>query len=185
MLMIRLSRVGKKKHPTFRLIVSEKSKDTHGDFLELLGTYDPHTSPATVTLKVDRIKHWISNGAQPSGVVHNILIDHDVIKGEKIRVANIRKKKESKEGEEASEGKTPSTEKKEEVKKEEPKKEGPSASSPRPAIALKGSGPEREVSGPKAGADEKKEEKPPENKEPAEKKAEEKPQDDKKTPEKQ
>ncbi len=92
MLVIRLSRVGKKKHPTFRLIVSEKTKDTHGDYLELLGSYDPHTSPATIAIKDDRVTYWISKGAQPSGTVHNILIDQNIIKGEKVSVAQIRKK---------------------------------------------------------------------------------------------
>ena len=90
--MIRLARVGKKKHPTFRIIVSEKTKDTHGDFLELLGSYDPHVKPSKVVVKADRITHWLSKGAQPSGTVHNILIDQNLIKGEKKSVANIKKK---------------------------------------------------------------------------------------------
>ncbi|MFA6552932.1 MAG: 30S ribosomal protein S16 [Patescibacteria group bacterium] len=93
MLTIRLSRFGKKKHPVFRIIVSEKAKDTVGDYLELLGTYDPHTNK--VELKKERIQHWISKGASTSGVVHNLLIDQKLITGEKIKVANIRKKEEA------------------------------------------------------------------------------------------
>lgn len=134
MLMIRLSRVGKKNHPLYRVIVSEKSKDTKGDYLELLGTYDPHAN--TSELKADRIKYWIDNGAQPSGTVHNLLIDKEIISGEKLKVANIRKKKETEGNAEgdtkavAPEKKTEATnippttdsaEKKEEAPKEEKK----------------------------------------------------------------
>lgn len=93
MLTIRLSRVGKKKQATFRVIVSEKAKDTVGDYLELLGSYNPHTN--TAELKTDRVQYWISKGAQASGTVHNLLIDKKIITGEKIKVANIKKKKES------------------------------------------------------------------------------------------
>ncbi|MFH1235499.1 MAG: 30S ribosomal protein S16 [Parcubacteria group bacterium] len=94
MLRIRLGRLGKKKHVTYRIIVSEKAKDTHGDFLEQVGTYDPHTSPATAVLNAERISYWLSKGAQPSGVVHNVLVDKGIIKAEKISVANIKKSKE-------------------------------------------------------------------------------------------
>ncbi|MFH1207261.1 MAG: 30S ribosomal protein S16 [Patescibacteria group bacterium] len=94
MLTIRLSRFGKKKHPVFRVIVSEKTKDTVGDYLELLGTYDPHTKK--VELKTERVHYWLTKGATASGVVHNLLIDQKLITGEKIKVANIKKKEEVK-----------------------------------------------------------------------------------------
>ena len=70
MLNIRLSRFGKKKHPMYRVIISEKQKDTIEDYLELLGHYDPHTNKAE--LKVDRIKYWLEKGTQASGTVHNL-----------------------------------------------------------------------------------------------------------------
>jgi small subunit ribosomal protein S16 len=95
MLTIRLSRFGKKKHPVFRVIVSEKAKDTVGDYLELLGTYDPHTNK--VELKTERVQYWLAKGASASGVVHNLLIDQKLITGDKIKVANIRKKAEDSE----------------------------------------------------------------------------------------
>lgn len=88
--MIRLSRVGKKKHPLYRVIVSEKTKDTTGDYLELLGTYNPHTRETN--LKVDRVKHWLSHGAQASGTVHNLLVDQKLVTTAKVKVANIKKK---------------------------------------------------------------------------------------------
>ena len=77
--MIRLSRVGKIKQPTYRLIVSEKSKDTHGKYLEILGTYNPRTNPATIKFEAERIKYWMSKGAQPSDTVHNLLVDQKII----------------------------------------------------------------------------------------------------------
>lgn len=117
MLVIRLSRIGKKNHPTFRLIISEKSKDLYGDYLELLGNYDPHTNQ--VNLKADRIKYWLSKGAQPSGTVHNLLVDKKIIAGQKIKVANIKMKKEEKKS--ATEG----TEKKEAKEKAEARVEKP------------------------------------------------------------
>ncbi|HJV32893.1 MAG TPA: 30S ribosomal protein S16 [Patescibacteria group bacterium] len=83
MLVIRLSRVGKKKQPSYRLVVQDKKKDPWGKSFEIVGQYNPRTNPKTVVLKEDRIKHWISMGAQPSASVHNLLVDKKVITGEK------------------------------------------------------------------------------------------------------
>jgi len=83
MVTIRLSRVGKKNHATFRLVVSDKRKDTHGTFLEQLGIYDPHQEPMKLDVKTDRVKHWLSVGAQPSDTVYNLLVEKGVITGPK------------------------------------------------------------------------------------------------------
>ncbi len=91
MLRIKFSRKGKKNQPFFRIIVLEKSKDPFGDFLEDLGYLNPLTKKTS--LKVDRIKHWISQGAQPTGSVHNLLIKEGVIKADKVKVTKIHKKK--------------------------------------------------------------------------------------------
>jgi len=99
MLTIRLSRFGKKKHPIYRIIISEKAKDTVGDYLELLGTYDPHLNKAEIN--AERVKYWISKGAQTSGTIHNLLVDKKIIEAEKIKVANIKKKPEEKKSGEA------------------------------------------------------------------------------------
>jgi small subunit ribosomal protein S16 len=113
MLMIRLSRFGKKKQPTYRLVISEKSKDPWGDHLEILGNYNPRTNPNTVVLKRDRIEYWLSKGAQCSATVHNILVNEGVIKGEKRKVVNDakaqkkRKEEKQKKHEEAAAAKTP------------------------------------------------------------------------------
>lgn len=83
MLVIRLTRVGKKKQPTYRVVVQEKHRDPWGTSVEILGHYNPRTKALVV--KDDRVKHWISQGAQPSPTVNNLLITHKIIEGEKIR----------------------------------------------------------------------------------------------------
>ena len=90
MLTIRLSRIGKKKQANFRVIISEKAKDTQGNYLELLGYYNPHTNK--LELKTERIKYWLTKGAQTSGTIHNLLVDQKIITAAKIKVANIKKK---------------------------------------------------------------------------------------------
>ena len=94
MLKIRLSKVGKRNHKLFRLVVSEQTKDPVGDCLETLGSYDPHTKALNV--KADRITYWISKGAQPSDTVNNLLIDKQIIKGEKIHNVSLSKKRTAK-----------------------------------------------------------------------------------------
>ncbi len=96
MLTIRLTRVGKRKQPTYRVIVSEKGRDPWGKALEYLGTYNPRTQPTTVELNKERIEYWISKGAQASDTMRNLLIDQGIIKGDKARLANISKRRKEK-----------------------------------------------------------------------------------------
>ena len=85
MLKIRLQRVGRKNHAEFRVVVTESTKGPKSaNYLEILGAYNPHTN--AVTVEADRIKHWISKGAQPSDTVHNILVGQKVIEGTKERI---------------------------------------------------------------------------------------------------
>lgn len=112
MLAIRLSRIGKKKKPMYRLTVAEKSKDPYGRALEILGSYNPFTKELIV--KKDRIEHWLGHGAQMSPTVNNLLIQKEIIKGEKVTASKPGKKKEEEKKEEGS---------KPEAKKEEPKTE--------------------------------------------------------------
>lgn len=84
MVVLRLSRVGKKNHATWRLIVSDRRQDTSGTYLELLGSYDPHQVPASVRFNADRVKYWLSVGAQASPTVRNLLIDQGIIPGPKL-----------------------------------------------------------------------------------------------------
>lgn len=82
---IRLTRVGKKKDASFRVVVVDsKRKVKAGNYLEMVGSYDPRVDRSE--LKADRIKHWISQGAKPSDTVHNLLISNKIIEGKKINV---------------------------------------------------------------------------------------------------
>ena len=94
MLSIRFSRVGKKKKPIYRIVVSEKSRDPWGKQTEFLGWYNPHTKEKE--LKTDRIEHWLSVGAQPSDSVHNLLVSEGIVKGDKRNVVTISKKRQAK-----------------------------------------------------------------------------------------
>ncbi len=73
MLMIRLARFGARKQPYYRVVVIEKDRARNGRSIEVVGTYNPRTSPATVNLKQERIQHWTSNGAQLSERVAKLL----------------------------------------------------------------------------------------------------------------
>lgn len=85
MLKIRLQRIGRKNEAAFRLVVTDsKNGPQSGKFLEILGSQTLKSD--TVTLKNDRILHWIKNGAQVSPTVHNMLVKHKVIEGKKKNV---------------------------------------------------------------------------------------------------
>ncbi|OGH59481.1 MAG: 30S ribosomal protein S16 [Candidatus Magasanikbacteria bacterium RIFCSPHIGHO2_01_FULL_33_34] len=96
MLVLRLQRLGKKKNPSYRLMVSEKTKDTQAGTLEHLGTYNPVVTPKVVNLNVERIKYWISVGAQPSASVNNLLINEGIIKGDKEKSVFLSQKRKGK-----------------------------------------------------------------------------------------
>ena len=71
--MIRLARVGARKQPHYRGVVIEKDRARNGRSVEVVGTYNPRTSPATVDLKRDRIDYWTGNGAQLSERVGKLM----------------------------------------------------------------------------------------------------------------
>lgn len=96
MLIIRLQRVGKTKKPVYRLIISEKARDTKGTYLELLGTYNPHDKVNGLLPKIERIQYWISKGAQMSETVNNLLVKSGVVTGEKQRSVHLSKKRQAK-----------------------------------------------------------------------------------------
>lgn len=92
MLIIRLQRKGKHKNPVYRVVINEKTKTPQSNILEILGNYNPHTNEFVA--KADRVKHWISMGAQTSGTIHNLLVAKGIIKGEKIKVWKAKKKEQ-------------------------------------------------------------------------------------------
>ncbi len=76
---LRLRRMGAKKRPSYRIVAAESRFPRDGRFIEAIGFYDPLTEPATITLKEDRIRHWLSNGAQPTDTVRDILRRHGLV----------------------------------------------------------------------------------------------------------
>jgi small subunit ribosomal protein S16 len=76
--MIRLARVGARKQPYYRIVVIEKDRARNGRSIEVVGTYNPRTNPASVTLKHERIAYWRSKGAQLSPTMEKIVAKNPV-----------------------------------------------------------------------------------------------------------
>ncbi|MFA6308107.1 MAG: 30S ribosomal protein S16 [Patescibacteria group bacterium] len=94
MLAIRLQRIGRKKQPLYRVVVSENTKDMYGNHLEILGQYNPHSKEAI--LKADRIKYWVSKGAQVSASISNLLTKEGILVSAKKKAVSISKKRAAK-----------------------------------------------------------------------------------------
>ncbi len=94
MLVIRLTRKGRKNQPFFRIVVIDKKRSAKGGrAVEVLGYIDPLTKKRS--LKKERILHWIKMGAKPSDTMHNLLISEKIIFGKKVHVAKVKKGKET------------------------------------------------------------------------------------------
>ena len=116
MLTIRLQRRGRTNDPSYRVIIVDSKKGPQtGSYLELLGSYDARTD--RIDLNTERIKHWLSMGAQTSDTVHNLLVSQKIIDAKKINVLP-RKSPPAKEG-----GESPA---------ETPVAEAPAAEAPAP-----------------------------------------------------
>ena len=81
MLRIRLRRVGKKGHASYRVVVADQRAPRDGAFIESLGAYDPHATPPASNLNADRAREWLSKGAQPSEAAEKILKRAGIIDG--------------------------------------------------------------------------------------------------------
>ena len=73
MLRIRLTRMGAKKKPFYRVVVTERRQARDGRFVEIVGHYDPKVDPPSINLNLERVHHWMERGAQPSETVHSLL----------------------------------------------------------------------------------------------------------------
>jgi len=73
LLKIRLSRVGKKKRPAYRIVVADSRAPRDGANVEIIGHYDPLTEPPTIVINEERATHWLEHGAQPSEAVAKLL----------------------------------------------------------------------------------------------------------------
>lgn len=76
---IRLRRMGAKKAPFYRIVVSDSRYPRDGRFIEEIGYYDPTKNPSVVKVDADKAKEWIANGAQPTDTVKKILKDNGAI----------------------------------------------------------------------------------------------------------
>jgi small subunit ribosomal protein S16 len=89
MLTIRFQRTGRKNDPAFRIVVSEKARHPlAGNPLEVVGSHNPKTKHTVID--ADKVKHWISKGAQASGTVNNLLVSKGVLQGKKVNVRNTK-----------------------------------------------------------------------------------------------
>ncbi len=91
MLTIRFSRVGKKKAPVYRIVVQAKHRDPWSPAIEILGHYNPLKTPKEIVVNGDRVKHWLSQGAQASDTVWNLMVDQKIIEGKKRSTTHISK----------------------------------------------------------------------------------------------
>ena len=79
MVKIRLQRFGAHKAPKYRIVAADSRSPRDGKFLEILGTYNPLTEPATVTVDAEKVNAWLEKGAQPTITVKNILIANNIL----------------------------------------------------------------------------------------------------------
>lgn len=70
---IRLTRIGSKKQPFYRIVVADSRSPRDGKFIEKIGTYDPKTDPSTIVLDKDKANEWIKKGAIPSNTVEKLI----------------------------------------------------------------------------------------------------------------
>jgi len=109
MLVIRLTRVGKKNTPAFRVVVAEKKRAAKRKFIEILGHYNPSMSPKTLVIDKDKALEWMKKGAQPSDTVMNLMCDLGILaKSKKVKTVHGKatKKKDKGKAEEKVEAKT-------------------------------------------------------------------------------
>lgn len=92
MLTIKLSKIGKTNKKVFRIIISEKGRDPYGNSLEILGSYNQYAKE--LQIKADRVKYWISKGAQMTPTINNLFVTKGIIEGKKVTASKPGKKSE-------------------------------------------------------------------------------------------
>ena len=100
MLKIRLMRRGKRGQAYFRVVVQEARSKNKGQYLEDLGFWNPHKNE--IQVKEERVKHWLSNGAQPTDTVHNFLVEKGLREGPKVKKVRPKKKEQEEKPAEAA-----------------------------------------------------------------------------------
>jgi small subunit ribosomal protein S16 len=79
MVKIRLRRMGAKKQPTYRFVITDQRSPRDGRFIEIVGHYNPRTEPKTVVVDEEKIKEWLAKGAQPSDPVRRLLAERGLV----------------------------------------------------------------------------------------------------------
>jgi small subunit ribosomal protein S16 len=97
MVKIRLSRVGKRKQPSYRVVVADIRSARDGSFIEIIGHYNPRTEPATIVIDAEKAKQWLSRGAQPTERVSILLGKAGITEMPKINFSKKPPKKKSEE----------------------------------------------------------------------------------------
>ena len=87
MLVIRMQRTGRKRQPSFRLIIQEKARSPHSKVVEIVGFYNPRSKEKG--FNEERIAYWLGQGVQPTDSVHNLLVNAGLIHAEKRRVVHL------------------------------------------------------------------------------------------------
>ena len=141
MIRIRLKRIGKKRHPFYRVVVADKPVKRDGRFIENLGSYDPHADPPSIIIDGDLAKAWIAKGAQPSESAEKILVRAGVLekkapvvkaklevkRAEQAKAAEARAKTRAEEAEKAAKAEAAAAAKAEKEAADAAKAEAPEA----------------------------------------------------------
>ena len=98
MVKIRLTRMGDKKSPFYRIIVADERSPRDGRFIDAIGTYNPLASPAEIKIDAEKARKWLSNGAQPTDTVKSLFVQQEIIPAGKRPPAKTGKKSADKEG---------------------------------------------------------------------------------------
>ena len=93
---MRLTRMGDKKSPFYRIVIADSRKARDGEYVDLVGTYNPLTTPEEVKIDAEKAKKWIANGAQPTDTVKDLLVKANVIEAKKKVIKKTAKKAEDK-----------------------------------------------------------------------------------------
>ena len=88
---MRLTRMGDKKSPFYRIVVADSRKSRDGEYIDLVGTYNPLKQPEEVKIDVEKAKKWIANGAQPTDTVKALLVKNGAIEEKKVAKKTTKK----------------------------------------------------------------------------------------------
>ena len=93
---IRLTRLGDKKSPFYRVVVADSRAPRDGKFIDVVGTYNPKTQPAEVKIDVEKVKTWIANGAQSTDTTRALLVGVGVLEAKAMpaKTKAVKKKKD-------------------------------------------------------------------------------------------